>query len=193
MQPVQDPEAHHEAPARPMPYLPPTTGRPEYYRDPRLKSPITATALSLVPGVGQVYLGYTQLGFIHGAVAATFICLMSTNRLGLLEPFVGVLMVFFMLYNLVDAYRRALLLNEAASRMESPQLPDGFGAVSFGSRIAGGVMLILVGMLTLLNLRFGISLEWLDKWWPAGLVLMGLYLVIRAVKDRSEATPSTQD
>jgi hypothetical protein len=193
MSPVQDPEAQHDASSKPMPYLPPAAARSEYYRDPRLKSPITATVLSIVPGVGQVYLGYTQLGFIHGATAATFICLMSTNRLGLLEPFVGVLMAFFFLYNLVDAYRRALLLNEAASRMETPQLPDGFGAVSFGARIAGGVMLILIGMLTLLNLRFGISMEWLNRWWPAALVLMGLYLVIRAVKDRSAETQPTQD
>ena len=40
-------------------------------------------------------------------------------------------------------------------------------------------------MLTLLNLRFNISLVWLEQWWPAGLVLLGIYLVTRAVKDRT--------
>ncbi len=186
--PEHDP---HTAP-QPMPFAPPA-GRPDYYRDPRLKSPITATVLSLMPGLGQVYLGYTQLGFIHAGAAATFIALMSSNRLGPLEPFVGVSMAFFFLYNLVDAHRRAVLVNEAISRMETAPLPDGFGTVSFGGRLAFGVALILVGMLSLLNLRFGFSLAWLAEWWPVGLVLLGFYLVGRAVKDRAAQQAPQQD
>ncbi|HXC15950.1 MAG TPA: hypothetical protein VNV60_00770 [Holophagaceae bacterium] len=181
----QDLEPNPEQAPKPAPYLLPPGARPDYYRDPRFKSPLFAAFLSLMPGVGQVFLGYTRLGFVHGVTAATLICLMSTNRLGPLEPLVGVFMVFFWLYNLVDAYRRATLLNEAITRLETPQLPDGFGSVSSGARIAAGGILIVAGTLALLNLRFGISMEWLDRWWPAGLVLMGLYLVIRAIKDRT--------
>jgi hypothetical protein len=56
-----------------------------------------------------------------------------------------------------------------------------------------GVGLIVVGMLTLLNLRFNFSLAWLNQWWPAGLVLLGLYLVIRAIKDRTAQAEASQN
>ncbi|HET6329234.1 MAG TPA: hypothetical protein VFF76_00465 [Holophagaceae bacterium] len=189
----QDLEQNPEQTPRPASYFPPPGARTDYYRDPRFKSPLLAGFLSLMPGVGQVFLGYTRLGFVHGVTAATLICLMSTNRLGPLEPLVGVFVAFFWLYNLVDAYRRATLLNEAITRMETPQqLSDGFDSVSSEARIAAGGILIVAGTLALLNLRFGISMEWLERWWPAGLVLMGLYLVLRAVKDRISQANSAQ-
>jgi hypothetical protein len=117
---------------------------------------------------------------------------MNSNQLGHLEPFVGISMAFFFLYNLVDAHRRALLVNERLAQMESLPLPDGFGTVSFGGRLALGTGLIFVGLLSLLHIRFGFSLAWLERWWPAGLVLLGLYLVVRAVKDREAQTEPSQ-
>ncbi|HJV48073.1 MAG TPA: hypothetical protein VJ549_02240 [Geothrix sp.] len=201
MTPQTEPEPHvdalTDAPAHPAsktaPYLLPPAARPDYFRDPRYKSPIVAAILSAMPGLGQVFLGYTRLGFMHAGTVAVLVCLMSSNRLGMLEPAVGIFMAFFWLYNMVDAYRRAVLLNEAISRLETPELPDGFGAVSFGGRLALGVGLIFVGLLALLNLRFNLSLAWLDQWWPAGLVLLGLYLVVRAVRDRRVKAESGQD
>lgn len=189
----QDREQSPEPAAKGAPYLLPPGVRPEYYRDPRLKSPIVAAILSLMPGVGQAYLGYTQLGFIHAGTAAALVGLMSTNRLGLLEPMVGIFMAFFWLYNLVDAHRRAVLLNEAITRLETPKLPDGFQAVSFQGRVAAGGIVMGVGVLTLLNLRFGISMAWLDRWWPAGFVLLGLYLIVRAFQDRAAQAGAARD
>lgn len=186
-------ESNSEQTPKAVPYLLPPGARPDYLRDPRYKSPFVAALLSGMPGLGQVFLGYTRLGFIHAGTVAVLICLMSSNRLGVLEPAVGIFMAFFWLYNMVDAYRRALLLNEAISRLETPELPDGFGAVSFGGRLAMGIGLIIVGLLTLLNLKFNISLVWLDQWWPAGLVLLGIYLVTRAIKDRTAQADSAQN
>ena len=193
MTPHPDLEATPEAMPKPTPYLLPPGARPDYYRDPRAKSPVLTTVLSLMPGLGQAYLGYTQLGFIHAAVFASLIALLSSNQLGRLEPFVGISMAFFFLYNLVDDHRRALLLNESLAQLERPTLPDGFGTVSLGGRLALGVGLILVGLLTLLNLRFGLSLVWLERWWPAGLVLLGIYLVVRALRDRAATEAAPQD
>ena len=184
----QDFEQAPQGSPRPAPYLPSPGARPDYYRDPRYKSPLVATVLSLMPGVGQVYLGYTQLGFIHGTTAAALVCLMSSNQLGQLEPMVGIFMAFFWLYNLVDAHRRAVLLNEASARLERPRLPDGLEAMSAGGRLAAGGLLIAAGTLSLLHLRFGVSMAWIGRWWPAGLVLLGLYLVIRALRDRAAQT-----
>lgn len=171
----------------PFPDESPLRAARDFYRDPRLKSPIVATVLSLMPGLGQVYLGYTRLGFIHGFTLAALIALLSSNHLGGLEPLFGVSLAFFYLYNLVDAHRRAVLLNEAVLRLEVPELPDGFGAVSTGARILMGLALIVVGMGALLSLEFGISFAWLERWWPAGLVAAGLILVWQALRERVKA------
>lgn len=186
MIPPQDAEPNNALVPKSAPYL----ANREFYRDPRYKSPITATVLSLMPGLGQAYLGYTRLAFIHGFAFATFIAFLNSNQLGRFEPFMVISLIFFFGYNLVDAYRRAILMNEALSRLERPELPDGFGALSFASRLGLGVLLILAGMLTLLHLRFGLSLQWVSDWWPAGLVLMGIHLIIRAIQDRASEVDS---
>jgi hypothetical protein len=144
-----------------------------------------AAVLSLMPGLGQVYLGYTRLGFLHGLTAAALVGVMSTNSLGTMEPMVGIFMVFFWLYNLVDAHRRALLLNEAILRTEAANLPEDLKAMSFQGRITVGVGLTLGGLLGLLFLRYDIPMAWLEMWWPAGFVLLGLYLTLTAVRDRA--------
>ena len=41
--------------------------------DSRRKSPGLACFLSLMPGLGQVYVGYYQRGFVHAAVVAALI------------------------------------------------------------------------------------------------------------------------
>lgn len=55
MTPHPDLEATPEAMPKPAPYLLPPGTRPDYYRDPRAKSPVLTTVLSLMPGLGQVY------------------------------------------------------------------------------------------------------------------------------------------
>ena len=85
---------------------------------PRLhrKSPFLAGLLSLMPGIGQIYVGYYALGFIHIAVFVTTIFLlvrMSINPFSALSPALGVFLGFFVVYNIVDATRRAVLYNLA--------------------------------------------------------------------------------
>ncbi|HEU4952445.1 MAG TPA: hypothetical protein VFT46_10865 [Holophagaceae bacterium] len=163
--------------------------RPQgYYRDPRLKAPILAGLLSLMPGLGQAYLGFNRLALLHGVTAATFVALMSTNRLGDLTPFVGFLMFFFWLYNLVDAHRRALWVNDRLLRAETDsgtELPDGLGVMSPGAKAGFGLAFLGFGTLSLLATRFGVSFAWLARWWPAAFILLGLWLLAKALKDRA--------
>ena len=45
--------------------------------DPMRRSPFLATILSFVPGLGQVYVGYYQLGFIHAIVISVILTLLG--------------------------------------------------------------------------------------------------------------------
>ena len=164
---------------------------------PRLqrKSPFLAGLLSLMPGIGQIYVGYYALGFIHIAVFVTTIFLlvrMSINSFSALSPALGVFLGFFVVYNIVDASRRAVLYNLALDGVQGIQLPDmnaSLPKLQVQGSVTGGAALIALGVVLLSNTLFGFSLDWLASWWPLGLVGLGAYLVAKAREERRAADP----
>ena len=152
--------------------------------DSRRKSPFLACALSFMPGLGQVYVGYYQRGFIHAAVVATLITLLASD-LGALTPLAAIFLAFFWLYNVIDAGRRAALYNEVLAGRTDVELPQDLKTPGLGGSVVGGVTIALVGFLLLLHTRFDFSLDWLDEWWPAALILFGGYLIYKAKQEKS--------
>ncbi len=158
-----------------------------YPEDPRYKSPALATVLSVVPGLGQVYIGYYRQGFINIIVVGTIISVLAGSQNGLwpLTPLLGFFLAFFWLFNLVDAARRAAFYNQALSGItttDAPRefsLPERHGSLS----LVGGLLLIVAGAVILSHTLYGYSLEWLSHWWPLGLVLVGAYLVYEYVHE----------
>jgi TM2 domain-containing membrane protein YozV len=153
--------------------------------DPRRKSSLFASFLSVMPGLGQVYVGYYQRGFIHAIVVSTLIALLATD-IGPLAPLAGLFLAFFWLYNIVDAGRRALLYNEALAGRTGIELPEDFKTPGLQGSIPGGLAIAAVGAVLLSHTLFGVSLEWVNDWWPAALIAFGIYLVARSVLSRSQ-------
>lgn len=155
--------------------------------DPRHKSPILASILSLMPGLGQVYVGYYQRGFAHAMTVATSIALLSADVLDEMTPFVAIFLVFFMLYNLVDAGRRAAFYNQALAEGESFEpmnLPVDAGGFGPQGNLVGGVMLLAVGTVLLLHTRFDVTLDWIEDWWPLAPMVVGGYMLVLAYQER---------
>ena len=153
--------------------------------DPRRKSPLFASTLSLMPGLGQVYVGYYQRGFIHAIVVSSLIALLVAD-LGPLTPLAALFLAFFWLYNVVDAGRRAMLFNEALAGRTGIELPADFATPGLRGSISGGLALAAAGGVLLAHTRFGMPLDWVREWWPAALILFGIYLVGRSIIDRSK-------
>jgi len=184
-----------EVPPPPTPPLPAaayTPGSTTYTRGLHRKSPMLACLLSLMPGVGQIYVGYYKLGFIHNLIfGATIALLTGVRGPNPLLPVLGIFLAFFFVYNVVDAGRRANLYNLALDGMEGIEMPSmSMTLPSFGGSIGGGVALIVVGVILLANTRFGISLEWIEEWWPLAPIGVGAYLLAKAVQERRDATSS---
>jgi hypothetical protein len=138
------------------------------------KSPFVASLLSLMPGLGQIYVGYYQRGFVHLAVVAALITALSSGDMRGIEPFLGLSLAFFWLYNVVDAGRRANhynLIAEGGSAEELPEFRD-----DLGGRTAG-IILVALGAVLFLHTKMDFDLEWLEEWWPLGLVAFGLHLI----------------
>ncbi len=151
--------------------------RRDFFDDPRRKSPILALLLSAMPGLGQIYVGYYQQGFLNAIIIASIIALLNTNNLRGLEPLFGVFLAFYWLYNIVDAWRRATFYNNALAGIGPATLPADFAVTSGRGTLAGGVALVIVGAIALSNTVFHVSLYWLNDWWPLGLIAAGAWLI----------------
>ncbi len=155
------------------------------YADPRLKSVALATIMSAVPGLGQCYVGYYQQGFINIIVVASLIAVLNQN-IEPLEPLLGFFLAFFWLFNIVDAARRATFYNEALVGLRPMPLPDSMQFPARKGSLAGGAALIILGALLFAHTRFGISLHWLERWWPAAIILAGAYLIYKSVMEQKK-------
>ena len=152
--------------------------------DPMRRSPFIAAALSLMPGLGQVYTGYTRLGFVHAIVAAVVLAFLAEGARGAMQPLGTVFLIFFWLYGVVDAARRAMLVNQALLGRLRMDLPETLGEPGFRGSLAGGIALVALGALLLSNTLFGVSLRWVEDWWPVVLIGFGAFLAWRALQDR---------
>ncbi len=178
------------SPQAPSPIQAPPMAPPQVrVRDARSKSPGLAAVLSMMPGLGQVYVGYYQRGFVHAVVIATLITINSSGSLDRLTPLFGLFTAFFWLYNIIDAARRASLYNDALAGNPSIELPHDFKTPGIRGSIIGGATLIAAGFILLLRTRFGVSLDWVEEWWPVAPMIFGAYLLLRAVQER-RASPT---
>ncbi len=167
-------------------YLPATDLRRGYYReDPRYKSPALATILSLMPGLGQIYVGYYQQGFINILVVASLIALLNRGA-GHLEPLFGLFLAFYWLYNLVDAARRATFYNQALAGLGPTEMPEGMKMPDRRGALLGGILMIVVGAGAFAHIQFGMSLQWMERWWPLALILVGGYLIYQSASARKK-------
>ena len=141
------------------------------------KSPLAAVVLSGLPGLGQVYVGYYQRGFINILVVVTTIFLLNQWELREFQPLLGPFLAFFWIYNMIDAARCAVAVNRGADAGVQTNLPELPAAVGGGSMFAG-VLLIAIGALILGRTVLGISLDWLAEWWPLLLIIFGIRLVV---------------
>ncbi len=162
--------------------------------DPRGKSPVLACFLSLMPGLGQIYVGYYQRGFIHALGFAGLIALLATladRDFTPLAPMAGVFLAFFYLYNVIDAGRRAALYNQALRGGAPVPLPSEMEAPSMRGSLLGGVLLVVAGVLLLGHTRFGMSIDWIEEWWPIFPIAIGAWLIYQNVTaDRDGTRPA---
>ncbi|MDA1094112.1 MAG: DUF5668 domain-containing protein [Acidobacteria bacterium] len=166
---------------------PPAEWRPALHR----KSPGLACLLSLMPGVGQVYVGYYKVGFIHNIIFGSTIAFLASGGPDALVPLMAIFLAFFSVYNIVDAGRRATLYNLALDGMEGIELPDMNTTMpSFGGSLGGGLALIILGVILLANTLFGMRLDWIEEWWPVAPILIGVYLITKALQERRAAASS---
>jgi hypothetical protein len=152
----------------------------------RRKTPFLAGLLSLMPGLGQIYVGYYRRGFTHALVIASVITCLASDSMDVLEPFLGFFVAFFWLYNIIDAMRLANLYNDAIAGLGPEDLRRELVLVGRRGSLLGGTLIVLVSFMILLHTQFGMPLDWIEQWWPIFPLAFGGYLLAQGLRDRKQ-------
>lgn len=149
------------------------------------KSPGLALLLSfLFPGMGQVYNGqFAKALFIFFAFVGS---IYGAAEIGPL-PF-ALCIPFVLFFNLIDAYRGAVIINERAAGGSPPVEEETFESPLWGASLAA------MGLLLLLNNLGWLRLAALARYWPLALVVAGgVFLYQSLHRKKGDRTPGGRD
>ena len=148
-------------------------------------SPALAFFLGLIPGVGAVYNAQYAKGLIHAIIFGLLVSILSSDATGGLEPLFGILLTCFMFYMAFEAFHTAKKRRDGEHVDEFSSLIDIRGA---GSAFpVGGVVLIALGVLFLLNTLQVVQFRQILKFWPVGLIALGVYLIYLRMAERKHS------
>ncbi|MFY9822363.1 MAG: hypothetical protein WAM82_13350 [Thermoanaerobaculia bacterium] len=183
MNPAENWQTHSGStePETPMPAqapaLPAAAATPPFLR----KNPALAALLSLVPGMGNIYNGLYLRGITFFLVIASLIVIVTRDH-----PLFGMAIAFCWIFNVLDAYRQATLINYGyAQDLGLLDLPRHPRAGQGG--LVAGILLTLIGLFAVIDRYFDVRLDWLFDLWPFALVAAGIWLIWGAIRDRRRA------
>jgi hypothetical protein len=167
--------------ARPL-STPPVSGQPAHHY---ATSPGLAFFLGLIPGVGAIYNGQYAKGLIHAVVFGILISILSNHPLHGLEPVLGIMVAVWFFYMAFEAYHTARKRRDGERVDEFSSLIDLHNHP--GRFPMGAVVLIGLGTLLLLDQTDLLPLERLIRFWPVGLILIGVYMLYARVEGGSRS------
>jgi len=133
----------------------------------------------MIPGVGAVYNGQYAKGLIHVVIFGLAISLMRSGAASDFEPLFGLMISCFWFYMAFEAYH-------TAKRRRAGLAVDEFSSIfplqGGAARIpVGPIVLIALGVLFLLSNLEIIDMRRLLRFWPALLIVMGIYMIYARV------------
>lgn len=141
----------------------------------RSNSPLVATLLSFVPGLGAAYNGQTSKAIVHFAIFASFFQLaIDTDSVQLGLPLYVMGFFGMWLFSAVDAYRTAQLLRAGLAPATEQ---DVIARRLYGSPLAWSITLMLLGTIFLLHSIIGIKLP-IRQVLPILLLVLGAYMLV---------------
>jgi len=180
--PVPDPSA---IPAPP-PAAPAAPMAARSYAGPMDKSPGLALFLSIFfPGLGHIYVGsYERAVMIIGGIGVSIWGMVVTD--GRLWP-LAFAIAFSYFFAIFDAYREAQIANLAAD--EEPPKPRREGQ----GRLLFGIFLTVVAGLVLADNLGIFDLDWFEDWWPALVLVVGVYFIGSWIWEKMQASKRSSD
>ncbi len=151
---------------------------------------IVSVILALFPGLGHIYNGLYQRGIV------LFLLAVGSIYLATEEGVMGMVVAFVWLFNIIDAYRQATLIELGRATdlgLQDAPKPPANGQLG----LLAGAGLFVIGFLALLDHTFGYDIDRVWEFWPLGLLAAGAWLMIGAYRqwrrNQAEANSSASD
>ena len=149
--------------------------------DPRV-SPGLAFILGFIPGVGAVYNGQYAKGLVHVVIFGSIISILSSGAARGFEPLFGLMIPTFVFYMCFEAY------HTAKKRRDGEMVDEFSGLVRRNSTAPSRfplapALLIAFGILFLLDNLEVLKIGRLLRYWPAALIVLGLYLLYERITE----------
>jgi cell wall-active antibiotic response 4TMS protein YvqF/B-box zinc finger protein len=165
------PYTAYATPLAASPYTAPANAPPA---DPSVH-PVLALLLGFIPGVGAIYNGQYAKGLVHAVVFALLVSAEASGHNAGMEAFIGIMIAAWVFYMVFEAY------HTARKRRYGVAVEEFSGQFDFrtgNSRVpVGAILLIGLGFILLLDTTDIISIEEFGKYWPVGMILLGVYLL----------------
>jgi hypothetical protein len=155
-----------------------TAPPPRAAGNPIHSSPAVAFLLGFIPGVGAIYNGQYAKGLVHAVVFGLLITAISSHSVRGFAAMLGIMIGVFVFYMALEAFHTARK-RESGEAVEEFSSLVGAGDDGFPT---GAVVLIGLGVLLLLNTLDLLSIEAVIRFWPAGLILIGAYMLYSRLK-----------
>lgn len=134
--------------------------------------------LGFIPGVGAIYNGQYAKGLVHAVIFGLLITIISSHSIHGFEPLIAIFIGVFVFYMAIEAFHTARK-RAAGEPVEEFSSLVGTGDDGFPT---GAVILIGLGFLLLLNTLDLIPIDAVIRFWPAGLILIGAYMLYSRLK-----------
>lgn len=151
---------------------------------------VISVILALFPGLGHIYNGLYQRGIV------LFLLAVGSIYLATEEGVMGMVVAFVWLFNIIDAYRQASLIERGFATdlgLQDAPKPPANGQLG----LLAGAGLFIIGFLALLDYTFGYDIDRVWEYWPLGLLAAGAWLMIGAyrqwLRNRDEAKATVPD
>ncbi len=144
-------------------------------------SPPLAFILGFIPGVGAVYNGQYAKGLLHVVIFGSIISILSSGAAQGFVPLFGLMIPTFVFYMAFEAYHTAKKRRDGEMVDEFSGLARARGARSRFPMAP--VLLIGFGLLFLLDNLDLLKIDRLLRYWPALLIVLGLYLLYERIAE----------
>ena len=153
-------------------------------------SPALAFILGLIPGVGAIYNAQYAKGLIHVVIFGTLISIANSRDSHGTGPIFVMLCFTWVFYMAFEAYHTAIRRQQGLPVDEFSSLVPSAAAASQGNQVVP-VVLIGLGVLFLLNNFEIIQFYQLVRFWPLGLIAIGVLMLVERMRT-ANSTPTTE-
>ncbi len=137
--------------------------------------PGLALFLGLIPGVGAIYNGQYAKGLVHAVVFGLLVSAVANAHNDGMAALIGIMIAAWVFYMAFEAYHTA---RNRRYGVAVEEFSNQFDFRTSGGRFpAGAILLIGLGFILLLNTTDIISIDEFSKYWPIGLIALGVWML----------------